>query len=114
MKIVEGTSALLVGLKMPLPIYVPPASELRCRERNGRVFLLCGDRTISLSTPVAAKVGMALARNGHLALQSAEWVSFKVDRLELALLPEAAIQLGGIMLKKADRADDWQRQGRSA
>lgn len=114
MKLTEGTNSLTVELKTRGVLYVPPVSELRVRERNGRVFVLFGDQILSLSTPIAAKVGMALARCGQLALQTAEWVSFKVNSVEIVLLPEAAIQLGGVMLKKTDRADDWQRNRRSA
>lgn len=105
----EGYSKLTVDRKKADTIYVPPWSEIRCRYRGGNVYLLCGDKAFELSTPVAAKVGYALAQNGGYAMYHCEWVSLNVNGEELVLLPETAIQLGGVMLKKTDRADDWQR-----
>ena len=110
----EGDSRLEVKLVSAAPIYVPPAQSLRVRTRHGRVFVLYGPDALSMSTPISAKVGFALAKSGAAAAAAGDWVAFKIDRTELVLLPEAAIQLGGVMLKKTDRADDFQRIRRPA
>jgi hypothetical protein len=82
---------------------------MRARFRNGRVHLLLGTKALEMTTPVAAKVGYALAQNGGACFYLGDVVSFSVGGEEFTLLPEVAIQLGGVMLKKTDRADDWQR-----
>lgn len=110
----EGGEKLVIDLVARTAIYVPPAGTLRVRLRLDRVFVLWNDKAFSLSTPVAVKAGMALARNGQAALTSGDWVAFQIGQTQIVLLPEAAIQLGGTMLKKADRADDFQRLRRSA
>jgi hypothetical protein len=35
-------------------------------------------------------------------------VQICVNGVELDLLPATALQLGGVLARKADRADDWQ------
>jgi hypothetical protein len=108
----EGDSKLVIDPVRAAGLYVPPAGELRVRMRHDRVFVLWGEKAFSLSTPVAVQAGMALARAGHTAMLASDWVAFQIDATRLVLLPEAAIQLGGVMLKKADRADDFQRSSR--
>lgn len=91
-------------------LYVPPVGEIRARFRNGKVYVLLGAKALEMSTPTAAKIGHALAQNGGACFYQGDVVSFQIDRDEFTLLPEVALQLGGVMLKKTDRADDWQRE----
>jgi hypothetical protein len=108
----EGGEKLTIDpLKRGL-VYVPPAGELRVRMRNERVFVLWADQAFSMSTPIAVKAGMALARAAHVAEIAGDWVAFQIAQTRLVLLPEAARQLAGTMLRKADRADDYQRSRR--
>lgn len=89
----EGDSKLVIDPVRRGLLYVPPAGELRVRTRLGRVFVLWGEKAFSMSTPVAVKAGMALARAGHTAMLAGDWVSFQIDSTEIVLLPEAAVQL---------------------
>ncbi len=92
-----------------LGVGVPPPGEIRARFRGEKVFLLMGLKQLEMSIPVAAKVGYALANNGGAALYLGGFVSLKVGGEKYSLPGETSIQLGGVLMKKTDRADDWQR-----
>jgi hypothetical protein len=90
--------------------FVPFVGEMRARFRNDRVYLLLGSKALEMTTPVASKVGFALTQNGGACFYQGDVVLFEIGGEEFCLLPETALQLGGVMLKKTDRADDWQRE----
>ena len=90
-------------------LFVPFVGELRARFRNRRVYLLLGTKALEMTTPVASKVGYALAQNGGACFYQGDFVVLEVGGQEFCLSPETALQLGGVLLKKTDRADDWQR-----
>lgn len=83
--------------------------DIRARSRDGRVFLLLGTKMLEMTTPVAVKVGFALAKNGGACMSLGDMVSFEIGGEEFHLSPAVAVQLGGVLMLKADRADDWQR-----
>lgn len=83
--------------------------DARARYRGGRVYLLIGSKALEMTTPVAAKVGHQLAANGGAALYLGGHVMLEIGGERFILDGEPAIQLGGVLVKKADRADDWQR-----
>lgn len=88
---------------------VPHAGEIRARDREGKVYLLVGLKALEMTTPVAIKVGYALAKNGGACMSLGDLVTLEIGGEEFHLLPAMAVQLGGALMLKADRADDWQR-----
>ena len=108
LEIRNGEQRIVVDRKRTA-LYVPPLGEIRARFRNDRVYLLIGSKMLEMTTPVAFKVGYALARNGGACIHLGDVVSLEIGGEEFTLLPADAEQLGGVMLKKTDRADDWQR-----
>jgi len=106
----SGDSRITVDRKASNGVYVDPSENMICRVEFGHVLLLAGDNYIEMTTPIAAKVGMALCTNGGEAMTQGDWVVFTINNTEFTLLPEVAIRLGGVILKKSDRADDWQRE----
>jgi len=106
----SGDSRITVDRKASNGVYVAPSENMICRVELGHVLLLSGDSYLEMTTPVAVKVGMALCRNGGEAMSQGDWVVFTVNSTEFTLLPEVAIRLGGVILKKSDKADDWQRE----
>lgn len=90
-------------------MYVPPVSQIRVRSRGSFVYVLMGTKQLELTIPVAVKVGFALAKNGGACMYLGDVVTFEVGGEEMTLLPATAVQLGGVMMLKADKADDFQR-----
>jgi hypothetical protein len=90
-------------------LYVPPRGDIRARCRGPHVFILLGGKMLQMTTPVAAKVGFALAKNGGACLHHGDVVLLEIGGERFTLLPAIAVQLGAVMMRKADRADDWQR-----
>lgn len=108
LEIRNGEQRIVVDRKRQT-MFVPFRGELRARYRNDRVYLLLGGKALEMTTPIASKVGFALTRNGGACFYQGDFVCFEIGGEEFHLLPSDALQLGGVMLKKADRADDWQR-----
>jgi hypothetical protein len=104
----NGDQRIVVDRKRQ-SLFVPFVGEMRARFRNDRVYVLLGTKALEMTTPVAFKVGYALAQNGGACFYQGDVVSFRIGEEEFNLLPEQALQLGGVMLKKMERADDWQR-----
>lgn len=105
-----GANTLVVDRKN-IALYVPPKIDrIIARYRHGFVYLLVGDKQLEMATPVAVKLGLALCDNGGECSVSGDVVQLCINGEELCFLPFVAIQLGGIICKKADRADDWQRE----
>lgn len=90
-------------------LYTPPAGDIRARSRDGKVYVLMGAKVLEMTTPVAIKVGFALAKNGGACICHGDVVALEIGGEEFHLLPDVAVQLGGVLMLKADRADDWQR-----
>lgn len=91
-------------------LFKPLQGDIRARFRADKVYLLLGSKQLEISTPLAVKVGHALAKNGGACFYLGDFVTLEIGGEEFCLPPQTAIQLGGVMLKKADRADDWQRE----
>lgn len=89
--------------------YVPPQGEIRARCREGKVQVLIGTKTLDMTTPVAVKVGISLAKNGGACQYLGDIVLLEIGGEEFHLLPEIAMALSGAIIRKADKADDWQR-----
>jgi hypothetical protein len=90
-------------------LYRPPSGDIRARRRGGKVAVLMGTKQLEMTTPVAIKVGFALAKNGGACMYLGDVVTFEIGGEEFTLLPAVAAQLGGVMMLKADKADDYQR-----
>ena len=90
-------------------VYIPQHGNVVVRREFGGVVLFIGDRRLEMSTPVAVKIGLALVKNGGGVLEPGDMVVLDISGIEVLLLPETAIKIGGSILRKADKADDWQR-----
>lgn len=83
--------------------------DIRASARGRMVCLLLGSKALEMTTPVAVKVGFALAKNGGACLYHGDMVLLEIGGEEFTLPPAIAVQLGGVMMLKADKADDFQR-----
>jgi hypothetical protein len=106
LEIRNGDQRIVVDRKRTA-LYVP-CMRIVARYRARHVYVLMGDKQLELTTPIAVKVGFALAKNGGACMYLGDVVTLEINGDEFHLLPSQAVQLGGVMLKKADRADDWQ------
>ena len=91
-------------------VYLPQTGNAVVRAENRNVVLFIEGKRLEMTTPVAVKVGLALVRNGGGILEPGDVIVLEISGIEVLLLPETAIKIGGAILRKADRADDWQRQ----
>lgn len=82
---------------------------IRVRQAQHEVVMLVDGKGIAVDTPAAVKAGLALATLAGQA-QNNEIVTFTYSGETLNLSPQHARQLAGALLKKADLADDFQRQ----
>lgn len=91
-------------------LYVPPVGDIRISTRHGMVYLVIGTKVLEMTTPVAVKVGFSLAKNGGACQALGDVVLFDIGGEQYTLLPDVAVQVGGGVLLKADKADDFQRR----
>jgi len=101
---------LVVDRKKQPGIYRPRVTKLVARQEQGSVVVFIDDRRLEMTTPIAVKVGFSLCKNGGAWLEPDDRVLLEISGTEILLLPEIAVRLGGAILRKADRADDWQRE----
>lgn len=90
-------------------IHIPLHGDIRVSRKGPSVYLWIREKGLELTTPVAVKVGMALAKNGNYCLHLGDSVFLEIGGEGFTLLPNAAIQVGGALVKMADKADDYQR-----
>jgi hypothetical protein len=109
LEIRNGEQRVIVDRKRQA-MFRPIIGDIRARFRGDRVYLLLGAKMLEMTTPVAAKVGFALTKNGGACMYLGDFVFIEIGGEEIHLAPADALQLGGVMLKKTDRADDWQRE----
>jgi hypothetical protein len=112
LEIRNGDQRIVVDRKRQA-LFVPIQGKVYARFRHDRVYLWFGAKALEMTIPIAAKVGFALAKNGGACRYLGDFVFIEVGGEEIHLLPADAEQLGGVMLRKADRADDWQRLQRN-
>lgn len=108
LEVTAGDQRVIVDRKRQA-LYKAPMGDIRTRTRGGHVQMLIGTKMLDMTTPVAVKVGFALAKNGGACMYLGDFVCFEIGGEEFHLLPAVAVQLGGMLMLKADRADDWQR-----
>jgi hypothetical protein len=108
LEIRSGEQRIVVDRKRQA-LFVPIRGEVRARFRNDRVYVLLGSKALEMTTPVASRVGFALAKNGGACMYLGDFVFLEIGGEEFHFSPADAVQLGGVMLKKTDRADDWQK-----
>lgn len=108
----SGDQRIVVDRKRQ-SLFVPVMGEIRARHKAGEVQILLGGKMLTMGTPAAVKVGFALAKNGGACMYLGDVVTLDIGGEEFTLPPAAAVQLGGVMMLKADKADDWQREHRS-
>ena len=89
-------------------LYLPQTGDARVRKEYGQVVMIIDDKRLEMSTPVAVKVGLELVKSAGTAVDG-ELVALTISGVEVLLLPDTATRIGGAILRKADKADDWQR-----
>lgn len=104
-----GDSRIVVD-RVKQALYVPPVGDIRISTKFGMVYLTIGTKVLEMTTPVAVKVGFALAKNGGACQALGDVVLFNIGGEQYTLLPDVAVQVGGGVLLKADKADDFQRR----
>jgi hypothetical protein len=109
LSLVSGEQRIVVDRKR-VALYEPPPGDIRVKTRGGKVYMAIGAKVLEMGTPVAVKVGFALAKNGGACQYLGDVVSFDIGGEEFTLLPDVAVQVGGAILLKADKADDFQRR----
>lgn len=111
MEIWSGDTRLKVDRRTGVA-YVPRAGNLAVRQELDKVVVFVDEKRLEMSTPVAVKIGLALClrSDDHGAnVVKGEVIAFEISGFEVLLLPETAMSIGAAILRKADRADDWQR-----
>jgi len=108
-KVADDSSQDSIRVTRKKTFYIPNAEKATVRFRYNKVYLFLDDLCLEMTPPVAAKVGHQLVLHGEVAHEWGEVVLLIVNRKEINLLGEVARQIGGVMIKKADRSDDWQR-----
>ncbi len=101
-------SSLVVDRKRAAT-YIPPPGTVRVRAQGPSVYVLLGPKVLELSTPVAMKIALSLVGHAKACEGTPDFVVLSINGEEIHLLPAIATQLGGALVKKADKADDWQR-----
>jgi len=96
-----------ISIDLERKIYVPYHMTIRVGSRNGLVHCLLGDSVVEFTTTAANKAGFDLVKKSSLA-QPGELVVMKINNRTIDLLPAHAKKIGGMMLRKADDADDFQ------
>ena len=89
-------------------IYHNPGLNIRVMQRCGLVGVQIDQAVVEFTTPDAVKIGLDLVRKAQ-HLEPGEFMKLTINGSDIHLLPEVAERLGGSLLRKADRADDWQR-----
>lgn len=110
LEIWSGGQRLVIDRKKVIGTYQSACERIVVRQERGSVALFVGDRRLEMTTPIAVKVGFSLCKNGGSWLEPDDAVLFEISGIEILLLPEIAVRVGGAILRKADRADDWQRE----
>ena len=89
-------------------LYVPQTGDARVRKEYGQVVMFIDGKRLEMSTPVAVKVGLELVKSAA-TVDTGELIVLTISGVEVLLLPDTATRIGGAILRKADKADDWQR-----
>lgn len=109
LEIRAGDQRLIVDRKKT-QFCTPLIGDIRARRRGDKVYILLGSKQLEMTVPVAIKVGFALTKNGGACMYLGDMVLLEIGGEEMTLLPAVAVQLGGVMMLKADKADDFQRR----
>lgn len=97
--------------RMRVP-YVEPRGAIVVRAEHGAVVLFAGSKRVEMTTIVAHRIGLRIARNLVPQLAAGELVVLTINGERIELLGEVALRVAGALLRKADDADDWQLQHR--
>lgn len=92
--------------------YEEPRSAIVVRHEQGSVVMFVGTKRVEMTTVVAVKIGLRIARNLVPQLEPCELVVMTINGERIELLGEVALRVAGALLRKADDADDWQLQHR--
>jgi hypothetical protein len=111
-EIKEGDNTLRVERRdLKGKLYVQETQQVVVRQERDKVLLFVGGLTgqcVTLTTPRATELAMALIKEGGLATDG-EVVALVINRVDLELPAALVIQIGGALVRKADKADDYQR-----
>jgi len=89
-------------------LYFDNLSEVRTTDQHGHVYLRIADKVCEMTTSVATKIGVALVTKAGELLPG-EFLQLVINGNRFNVLSLPARRLGGALLRRADRADDWQR-----
>lgn len=78
------------------------------RQERGKVVMFLGRQKVEMTTVVAHRIGLAIARRLVPNLSPGELVALTINGERLELLGPVANRLAVGLLRKADAADDWQ------
>ena len=98
-----------IEVELSKEIYAPDVRRIVVRYEHNMVVLWLDDMRVEMTTPVAARIGLEMNKL-YAVHEPGDLVIMRINGRKVQLVPMQARQVGGVMLKKADRADDWQRQ----
>lgn len=87
-------------------IYRPPET-IKAAHVRGKVRLIIGNKGVELSTIIAHKIGMVIAK-AVPTLEFNEMVVLSINNERIEMLKPIASRVSTALLIKADKADDWQ------
>lgn len=90
-------------------VFRPEMGDVVVRQDCGDVLVFVKGKALRMSTPIAVKIGLALTGTGGANFEPDEIVVMDISGVEVQMLPQTAAKIGSAILRKADRADDWQR-----
>ena len=94
-------------------LYKPCGRDVRAQTHFDKVQILIGDKMLEMTTVVAVKLGLALNVNASACIRHGDVVLLEIGGVEFTLPPWLAAKFGGLICKKADKADDFQRAQRT-
>lgn len=95
-----------VSRKVGTPI---PSPNIHVRAQGPWVVMLFGTSRIELTTPEAHKMAFQLIRTAdNCILEQVEFVTLTINNADIEIPPQPARQLGAALLRKSDKADNFQ------
>jgi hypothetical protein len=88
-------------------IYAPKIKQIVIRHEFGMVIMFVDNRRVELTTIIAHKIGLVIAR-AIPKLEPNEMIVITINSERIELLPLVAQRASTALLRKADDADDWQ------
>lgn len=104
-------STLKIERDIQPTVFVPKYSTIVARAEYGKVVLFIDNKRVEMTTTVAHKIGLTIAR-AIPQLAPNEMIVIVINGERVELLPQIASKVSVALLRKADAADDWQLANR--